>query len=169
MKGSATLTCLTATLACFLGGVDVGAQQPTNTPAFSAVQGSFFALSVPDLDASVKWYSEKLGLRLTSSFEQGKIKGALMAGNGLEVELMCHTDATTRGDPTDMSSKVLVRGITKVGIRVPDFDLTIETLRQRGVPIAMGPFPARTDQRANALIRDNAGNLIQLFGDFLRQ
>jgi hypothetical protein len=32
----------------------------------------------------------------------------------------------------------------------------------------LGPFPPRKDQRANALIQDNAGNLIQFFGDFAK-
>lgn len=33
-------------------------------PPFKAVGGAFVALSVPDLDASSKWYSGKLGLRI---------------------------------------------------------------------------------------------------------
>jgi len=40
----------------------------------------------------------------------------------------------------------------------------LEVLRARWVDIAMGPFPARGGQRANVIVRDNAGNLIQLFG-----
>ena len=34
----------------------------------------------------------------------------------------------------------------------------------RGAEIAFGPFPARDGQRANLIVRDNAGNLIQFFG-----
>ena len=30
--------------------------------------------------------------------------------------------------------------------------------------IAFGPFPARPNQRANMIVKDNAGNLIQIFG-----
>lgn len=37
-------------------------------------------------------------------------------------------------------------------------------LQKRNVEIAFGPYPARKNQRANVIIRDNGGNLIQLFG-----
>ena len=56
-----------------------------------------------------------------------------------------------------------VHDFFKAGIIVDDLDATLARLRERGVPIASGPFPARDGQRANATIRDNAGNFIQLF------
>lgn len=55
-----------------------------------------------------------------------------------------------------------MRGIFKVGLLVDDLDATLGVLRSRGVAIAFGPYPATANQRANAIIRDNAGNLIQL-------
>ena len=134
------------------------------TPVFTT-HGAFFALSVADLDGSIRWYTQKLGLAVVTRFPtQGKTSGALLGGNGLEVELIAHADAA---DPPS-AERVLTRGIFKVGFRVDDFDGTIAALRARGVEIAYGPYPARRDQRANAIIRDNAGNLIQLFGDYAR-
>ena len=152
--------------ALLLGVATPALSQQAPEPAFRSVQGAFFALSVVDLDASIAWYRDKLGLREASRFQFEKVTGALLTSPGLEVELMTHTDATTHGNPMDANAKVLTRGITKVGIRVADFDDVVRTLRQRGADIVLGPFPARRDQRANVLIRDNAGNLIQLFGDF---
>jgi catechol 2,3-dioxygenase-like lactoylglutathione lyase family enzyme len=145
-----------------------GFAQVSASPVFSPVQGAFFALSVRDLDASIQWYAEKLGLRVVSRMEHEAIKGAIMEGNGLEVELMSHPSAVGPADPMDTNAKILSRGIMKAGIRIANFDETITALRSRGVTIALGPFPARKDQRANALIVDNSGNLIQLFGDFAR-
>jgi hypothetical protein len=58
----------------------------------------------------------------------------------------------------------LVQGIFKVGLEVIDFDHTLAVLRERGVIIAYGPYPASATQRANVIIKDNAGNLIQIFG-----
>lgn len=55
--------------------------------------------------------------------------------------------------------------VFKAGFLVKDFDSAVDELRARGVTIAFGPFPAQNGQRANVLIRDNAGNLIQIFGD----
>ena len=45
-----------------------------------------------------------------------------------------------------------------------DFDRTIAAIRARGIEIAFGPYPKSATQRANAIIRDNAGNLIQFLG-----
>ena len=47
-----------------------------------------------------------------------------------------------------------------------DFDAAVASLRAKGVPIVIGPFPARAEQRANAIIRDNDGNYIQIFGGY---
>jgi catechol 2,3-dioxygenase-like lactoylglutathione lyase family enzyme len=145
----------------------VASAQSTGEPPFSAVSGAFFAVSVPDLDASIRWYSERLGLKVMSRFpEQNQVAGALLAGGGLEVELLRHEQAVLPKDAAEMSSKVRVLGIMKAGFRVDNFDRTVAALRVRGVEIVMGPYPARRDQRANVLIRDNTGNLIQIFGDF---
>ena len=57
-----------------------------------------------------------------------------------------------------------VHGIFKAGIIVDEFEKVLATLRERQVPIAIGPFPARDGQRANVIVRDNSGNLIQFFG-----
>jgi len=145
-----------------------GFAQASASPVFSTVQGAFFALSVRDLDASIQWYTDKLGLRVVSRMEHEGVKGAIMEGNGLEIELMSHPAAVGPADPMDTNAKILTRGIMKAGIRISNFDETITSLRSRGVTIVLGPFPARKDQRANALIVDNSGNLIQLFGDFAK-
>ena len=91
-----------------------------------------------------------------------------LSGGGLELELLSHAQATAPRDPMDMSAKVMTRGWMKVGLHVTNFDATIAALRSRGIEIVNGPWPPRTDQRANAMIRDNAGNLIQIFGEYSR-
>jgi hypothetical protein len=58
----------------------------------------------------------------------------------------------------------MVHGIFKGGVFVAEYDKTLATLRARGVEISMGPFPARDGIPANFIVRDNAGNLIQFFG-----
>lgn len=152
---------------CFLLLPTTTGAQPAPRPAFAEVEGAFFAASVSDLDASIAWYTQKLGMTQVMRWpKQGKMEGALLRGGGLEVELIVHDDATAARDPMDANAKVMTRGIMKAGFVVPNFDAAIATLRSRGVEILFGPFPARRDQRANAIIRDNSGNLIQLFGAF---
>jgi catechol 2,3-dioxygenase-like lactoylglutathione lyase family enzyme len=142
------------------------ASQPAATspvataPPFTAVTGTFFALSVPDLAASVAWYTEKLGLKSTRSMtgpDDGQV--AILEGHGLILELVHVPKAAPSGRAVPY-----VHGLFKVGVIVDDFDGAVARLKARGVEIAFGPYPAREGQRANVLIRDNAGNLIQLFG-----
>ena len=137
--------------------------EPTNAPVIT-VRGFSFALSVPDLDASVRWYSEKLGLRQVMRQprnDQTRAAVVVLEGGGLTVELVKHDDAkpSSRAPGPETS-----HGIFKVGLTVDDFDATLATLRARGVEIAMGPWPKRSDQPANVMIRDNAGTLIQIVG-----
>jgi len=128
-------------------------------PAFTA-SGASFALSVSDIQASSRWYAEKFGLKVTMNVPASNTPAVvILEGGGLIVELIQHADAKDLGkDP------VLSHGFFKAGFQVQDFDRALATLRERGVEIAYGPFPKRADQRANVIIKDNAGNLIQLFG-----
>jgi catechol 2,3-dioxygenase-like lactoylglutathione lyase family enzyme len=129
--------------------------EPDKGPPFKAT-GAFFALSVADIRASAKWYSEKLGLKVV--MEVPKTAGSaviVLEGGGLIVELIQNDDALP------MSK---AHGLFKAGVLVEDFERTVAMLRARAVEIAYGPYPARENQRANVIIRDNSGNLIQFFG-----
>ena len=137
-------------------------------PLFESVTGSFFALSVTDVASSSRWYSEKLGLEVVMEMpgtdEQPGV--VVLEGGGLIVELIEHDQAMPLSNLERGLDAQLVHGVFKVGFLVGDFDGTMARLRDRGVEIAYGPFPERAGQRANVLIRDNAGNLIQIFGEY---
>jgi len=136
------------------------ATSAAQSPAFTT-SGASFALSVADIQASCRWYSEKFGLKVTMNVPASNGPAVVvLEGGGLIVELIQHGDAKPLG-----KEPVLAHGFFKAGFMVQDFDRVIATLRERGVEIAYGPFPKRADQRANVIIRDNAGNLIQLLGN----
>ena len=141
--------------------------QPKPEPAFRAVEGTFFALSVQDVEASVKWYSNAFGLTVASRPSAADPAVAILTGNGLEIELMAFKNSTAAADPFDAKGNH-PRGIVKVGFVVADLDRTLAALRAKGVAVAMGPFPGRRDQRANVVIKDNSGNLIQILGAYAR-
>ena len=142
---------------------------PSSTPnesALIATTGVFFALSVADINASAEWYSEKLGLKIVMQPPKAnEVTVIVLEGGGLIVELIQHDDALPLSEvaPT-ITDKLLLHGIVKAGVIVEDFDKTVAILKERNVLIAFGPFPATSDQRANVIIQDNEGNLIQFFG-----
>jgi catechol 2,3-dioxygenase-like lactoylglutathione lyase family enzyme len=134
-------------------------------PAFTA-SGAFVALSVPDLEASERWYVEKLGLAVV--FRPPEHEGTrvvVLEGGGLTVELIDPPRAVSLAQAAPaVTHTTLVHGIFKAGVVVDDYAATLARLRERGVEIALGPFPARDGVRANFIIRDNAGNFLQFFG-----
>jgi len=130
--------------------------KPAQAPDIVA-RGAFFAMNVTDLEASANWYSAKLGLAVTMRVPRGDRPAvAVLEGGGLIVELVEQGGGSGSAPPT--------KGLFKAGVIVDDFDEVMKLLKARDVDIAFGPFPARAGQRANVIIRDNAGNLIQLFG-----
>lgn len=133
---------------------------------FKPVEGAFFALSVADMAASTLWYSEKLGLDVVLEVpKQSGTAVTVLEGGGLIVELIQHDRARPlREVAPGVTDPQFIHGLYKAGFVVKDFDDVVAELRARGVDVAYGPFPATESQRANVLIRDNSGNLIQLFG-----
>ena len=150
---------------------EVGAQRspaPAGAPLLQTT-GAFLALSVADAQASARWYAEKLGVQIVMNVpRQQETKSAVIVvrGGALTVELVQHDDARPlrTAAPSTKGEALFVHGIFKVGVVVRNFDQALAELRARGVEIAMGPWPARGDQPANVIIKDNAGNLIQIFG-----
>ncbi len=128
--------------------------------------GAFFALSVADMNESVHWYKEKLGLEtLMEMPKKNKVAVTVLHGGGLIVELLQHDDAMPLNKVSSQVKDVfLLHGMFKGGIIVDDFDNTLDMLKKRNVKIFLGPFPANGNQKANFLVKDNSGNLIQFFG-----
>jgi len=128
---------------------------------FKALTGAFFGVSVANMAQSVEWYSDNLGLAVAFHQVQGTFEVTVLQGGGLTVELIHDPPA----QPPVVARPDLTHGVFKAGFFVKDFDSTVDELRARDVAIAFGPFPARDGMQANLIIRDNAGNLIQIFGD----
>jgi Glyoxalase/Bleomycin resistance protein/Dioxygenase superfamily len=64
-------------------------QAPPAGPPIVAASGAFFALSVPDVQESSRWYSEKLGMHVVMQLPtREKIAVIVLEGGGLIVELI---------------------------------------------------------------------------------
>jgi catechol 2,3-dioxygenase-like lactoylglutathione lyase family enzyme len=136
-------------------------------PAALTTRGAFFALSVPDVDASAKWYADTLGLKVVKQFPKDQYSQGvkILAGGNLIVELVQLEEALplSRMTPTRTKPEQL-HGIFKVGVIVDDLDQILDMLKARHVPIFSGPSPARSQDMRGAQIKDNAGNIIQFLG-----
>lgn len=159
---------LTLFLSLLCAGMALGQKtEPQRHSAVIVTKGAFLALSVADIKASTKWYEEKLGLKVTMQTpKQDGNQATVLEGGGLMVELIQRDSAQSLETATGgkVKNNTLIYGVFKAGMVVDDFEKTLAELKARGVEIVIGPFAAKDNIPANVIVRDNAGNLIQVFG-----
>jgi catechol 2,3-dioxygenase-like lactoylglutathione lyase family enzyme len=126
------------------------------------------AIRVPDLDASVRWYEEKLGFRELLRWEARSY-----------VELRVETPYLKRGDvvleviggaapdrltpaPTTIREEISFVGYSHLCLRVADLDAAIDLLRLQGVDVFAGPNVNPEIRRKTAHFLDNDGIPIEL-------
>ncbi len=126
----------------------------------------FLAVSVRDLDAASKWYTEALAL--TASRDMPSAPGAgsrtrVLSSDEFVVELSEHADAKSIREYTSVPTPTfLVHGFFKAGVFVTDLDRAVATLKARGV---VGVGETQSDPSLGlrwVLLRDNGGNFIQV-------
>ena len=118
-------------------------------------------VSVPNLDASIDWYSRVLGFSVESRLDIAAIpaKVAMLRRDELRIELFEVAGAAPlpperRQPNTDPQT----HGNKHVAFAVPNVDAVVEELKQRGADIALvGHF----EFGSFVFIRDNAGNQIE--------
>lgn len=99
--------------------------------------GSFFALSVADMNSVSRWYQEKLGFRVVSQGEApNKIaKFAILKGGGTLIELIQHSEAKSLSAiAPEIKSAYQAHGIFKVGMVVKSLSGVYREVKKRGVP-----------------------------------
>ena len=136
-------------------------------PPFTAVNGGFVAISVPDLDATTRWYVEKLGLNIVKHATSADKKSAvtILQGNGFSVELIWLAEAVSLSKiAPELKGSHQVHGIFKSGIFVDDLDSALKQLKSRHVTVAFEPFLDSSMQCRMFAIRDNNEDILQFFG-----
>ena len=113
-------------------------------------------LNVSDINRSVEFYTQEIGLKLTSRREvkQNNAEIAFLKDeNGTAIELTHWRDkkGLTEGDNFD-----------HIAFGVQDLQSTVEQLRRRGVTIAMEPFSLQGSSSKIAFIKDPDGNWLEL-------
>jgi catechol 2,3-dioxygenase-like lactoylglutathione lyase family enzyme len=92
-------------------------------PAMLSAQAAGPETRVPDLEASSRWYSEKLGLKIVMRVPRtDNAAVTVLDGGGLIVELIQHDDALplSRAAPA-AHDRLMIHGLFKAGVIVADF------------------------------------------------
>jgi catechol 2,3-dioxygenase-like lactoylglutathione lyase family enzyme len=133
-------------------------------PALAAESPTFVALSVRDLDASVKWYTETLGLTATRLPPHEVSKAAILRGPGLLIELVQHGESfPLESRLPGLQGRYIVQGIFKVGVFVDDIEATVKRLEAKGARFKGRLYTDETTGVRSHLLLDNEDNVIQLF------
>lgn len=117
------------------------------------------SITVKDMDQSLNFYCDTLGLRLSSRREipENKAEVAFVEGDeansspALELTYWREKRDWTEGDQLD-----------HIAFIVPDVQETINELRQKGVEIAREPYSLRGSKSRIAFIKDPNGIWLEL-------
>ena len=120
-------------------------------------------VSVPDIEASIAWYGRVLQFELEARgrLPAADVQVALLRRGALRVELF----QPERGLPLPAARRhpdedVLTHGNKHVAFAVKDVEAAARELRSRGADVV---FVKHMPQASVLFMRDNAGNLIELF------
>jgi catechol 2,3-dioxygenase-like lactoylglutathione lyase family enzyme len=118
-------------------------------------------VSVPDLEASIRWYREVLGFEVEHRFEIPKAhaKVAMLRRGALRMELFEVEHGKALPEERRVPDRDLqTHGNKHVCFGVQSVDAAERELRAKGVDIV---FVGRAMQPPNIFMRDNSGNLVE--------
>jgi len=119
-------------------------------------------LSVPNLDAAVKWYQDILGFSVEKLMEIPPIgaKIAWLKKDDFRIELFEKEGAAPLPEDRKFPNRdLMTHGWKHLSIEVEDPKTALAAFKAAGVEIAMENV---VDGRAMGFIRDNSGNLIEI-------
>ena len=122
-----------------------------------------FAISVADLEETIKWYSDIFGFTVVNRSEipGAGIRVAHMQGTGFLLEVFeAPGSAPLPEDRKIPNRDLMTQGNKHMSFGVPDGRKAKEQLEALGVEVAM---VAEVDDTYGVFIRDNTGNLIEIF------
>ncbi|WP_245296833.1 MULTISPECIES: VOC family protein [Rhodomicrobium] len=136
----------------------------TESP-FTSMRGDHAGIRVPDFDAAIAWYTEKLDFRVIHTWPYGDLKLAYVApavDSGFKIEILAGAGAAGRPSYKDLGDSLNLAGWHHICIGVDDADATVAELRRRGVTIVTEPFDLPVISRRLAFFADPWGNLFEL-------
>lgn len=130
-----------------------------------ALRPQLLAISVGDLDASRKWYSEVLGFAEQQShdFPDQAMRLAFLQKDGFELELIeiANTPAFSPPDPDNPASR---RGMVKFAFYTDGIDVLYSRVTAAGAVTQSSLRPSNRTGGRFFIVTDPDGNWIQVFG-----
>ncbi|MBO3802854.1 MAG: VOC family protein [Candidatus Brockarchaeota archaeon] len=125
----------------------------------------YVGIRVKDMDESIRFYTELLGMKLLDRAKIPTTKGETAAlqspGSKLVLELNYYEEGSPFATPYEAGD-----GLDHLGFKVDDVKAEFENLRRKGATVALEPFEETNDKEATgflAFVQDPNGIWIELF------
>lgn len=138
--------------------------QPAGGP-FASARIGHAALRVPDLEASKRWFIEKLDFCVDREWHLGSLRFAWLRPAGDDsrhIEIVGGNSPEPNPDFGTLDETLEYGGYHHVCIQVGNLDRALEELRRRNVVTVGAPFAVAEIGRRMAFIADPWGNLVAL-------
>ena len=120
------------------------------------------SITVQNVDRSVKFYSEALGMKLLrisvlNPSPDTKYRNAYMYSGALTLEIITATEDAQQAEQTETWQQTLrgKMGITHLGVRVSDLDAAIRRMKSAGAKMIGKPFAINRDSFENTYVAKN--------------
>jgi len=136
----------------------------TSSP-FASCKVEHMGIRVPNFDAAVAWYTEKLGFRLTHSLSLGDLTYTFIstaADESFSFELVAGPGAASRPPYQDLRASLKLSGWHHMCFRVDNVQDTVDELKRRGVTIISEPHDVAAMGLRLAFFADPWGNLFEV-------
>ncbi|MEV4796811.1 VOC family protein [Asanoa sp. NPDC049475] len=115
-----------------------------------------------DLEATIAWYSSKLGFTMERRFDSHGTTFVFMVAGDVRIELLAGASDRNSETTTNILTSMDPSRLHHFCVAVEDLDGTVSQLRDRDVELIGGPMQVAEIGQRLAFITDNLGNIIEL-------
>jgi catechol 2,3-dioxygenase-like lactoylglutathione lyase family enzyme len=138
---------------------------PPASSRLASLKINHAAIRVPDFDAAVTWYADKLDFRLKQSVPVAGLTFGFLYPDGddsFHFELMAGSGAAERPPYKNLHDSYTMSGWHHIGFSVESVDALIAELKRRGVTIVSEPHDVHVLGLRVAFFADPWGNLFEV-------
>jgi methylmalonyl-CoA epimerase len=114
------------------------------------------------LDATVQWYSSKLGFAVEQRFESHGTTFVYLVAGDAKIELLAGASNRNETRTENILTSMDPSRLHHFCIAVEDLDAAVSDLRENDVQLIGGPMDVPAIGQRVAFVTDNLGNIIEL-------